>query len=270
MPRKRTNESALRRRFAVAMVEPEFGINLGYLARTMANFGISKLLIVSHKPLDLDNLSRARLFAAHGRWLIDKIEYVDSFEKLRRKFKLLIGTTAIEARRKSNLTRRSMTVEACASKLAERLREQKLRSCFVFGRDSTGLTNEELKKCDYCVTIKTGSGYNTLNVSHAAAILFYEFSKHLSKVDSGISSRHPRNRVESTQTSTRKERDRAIKLFERLGEDAEFQKFKAGLLRETLKRMFGRGDPTLRELYLLMGLASKASSKIRRLSRVSP
>ena len=120
------------------------------------------------------------------------------------------------------------------------------------------------------MTIKTGSEYNTLNVSHAAAIVFYEFSKHLSKVDSIFGMENRKKGEENTQTSSRKERERAIILFERLGEDAEYKKFKAGLLRETLKRMFNRGDPTLRELYLLMGLASKASSKIKRLSRVSP
>ncbi|MDA4111264.1 MAG: hypothetical protein OK439_01900 [Thaumarchaeota archaeon] len=269
MPRNRTKGSRLISHFAVAVVEPEFGLNVGYLARTMANFGLSKLFVVSQQPMDSENISRARLFAAHGRWLIDKIEYLDSFERLRRKYKLLIGTTAIEATRKSNLTRRTIAVDACAAKLAPRLNGGKVSCCFVFGRDSTGLTNDELKLCDYCLTIKTGSEYNTLNVSHAAAIFFYEFSKNLSKVDSILDHRPKRNQEGLIQTSTRNQRDRAIRLFERLGEDAEFKQYKRALLRETLKRMFGRGDPTLRELYLLMGLASKASSKIRRLSKVA-
>jgi tRNA/rRNA methyltransferase len=271
MSKPASKSNAWGTRFAVSVVEPEHGINLGYLARTAANFGIRDLIVVAPHPLDSEKLSDARLFAAHGRWLIDSMQYVRSFESLRKRFSLLIGTTAIEARRKSNLTRRSMSVESCALKFASRLQKSRTQDCFAFGRDSTGLTNDELKKCDYCVTIKTGSDYNTLNVSHAAAICFYEFSRQFSK-SRGISNRTLKLKTDSTRNrlSTRSEQERAIKLFEKLGEDAEIKSYKMGLLQETLKRMFGRGDPSLRELYILMGLAAKASTKIQRLSKVSP
>ena len=263
--RKLKPPPALGNNFSAAIVEPEHGINVGYLARAAANFGIAELFVVTPRPLSSPNLSDAKLFASHGRWLIDKMEYVESLEKLRPKFDLLIGTTAIEARRKSNLTRRAIRLETCAKKLATR-RER--HDCFVFGRDSTGLTNDELKLCDYCVTIKTGTEYNTLNVSHAAAIVFYEFSKQQAKfVPTGKS----RKKLPSSlnRPSTRNERDRAILLFKKLGEEAEFKNYKTGLLQETLKRMFARGEPSMRELYILMGLASKASSKLRRLSKSS-
>jgi tRNA/rRNA methyltransferase len=269
MSRKPKKTPELGARFAVAVVEPEHGINLGYLARTAANFGISNLIVVDPSPLDSEKLLDAKLFAAHGRPLVDGIQFESSFDSLRRKFSILIATTAIEARRKSNLTRRSMTVESCAVKLSSRAHKSGLKDCFIFGRDSTGLTNEELKKCDYCVTIKTGSSYNTLNISHAAAILFYEFSKQFSKSRSKGNLTSKIKEYSLNRTSSRLEQERVIKLFEKLGKDAEIKKYKQGLLQETLKRMFARGDPSLRELYVLMGLASKASSKIRRLSTVS-
>jgi len=44
----------------------------------------------------------------------------------------------------------------------------------VFGREGTGLTNAELDQCDATLTIPTSTAYQTLNVSHAAAIVFYE------------------------------------------------------------------------------------------------
>ncbi len=119
------------------------------------------------------------------------------------------------------------------------------------------MTNEELKSCDYNMTIRTSNEYNTLNVSHAAAIILFVFSKSLEK--------NP-TRTKKTTTSTRKERERAVMLFEELADVSEFQKFKSGLLKEAMTRLFDRGEPSLREIYLLMGLASKATSKIRRLS----
>ena len=265
--RKNAEGKAPLSRFAVGIVEPEFGINLGYLARTMANFGMQNLLVISSKKLDEENLSKARLFAAHGRWLIDRLQYVHSLEKLKRKYKMLIGTTAIEGRRKSNITRKTLGVEECAATVVSRLRPRS-NACFIFGRDTTGLTNEELKACDYTVTIRTHSNYNTLNVSHAAAIIFYIFTitQRLSSLNTGLRQSQPKWNG-SAALATRKERDRVVLLFQKLAEEAEFKEFKSKLLQETLQRMFNRGEPSLRELYLLMGLASKVTSKIKRLSK---
>ncbi|MDG6906863.1 MAG: RNA methyltransferase [Nitrososphaerota archaeon] len=244
----------------VAVVEPEFAANLGYIARVMANFGLNKLIVVSSKRLDTKWLEEARVFASHGKKLIDHIAIVHSVVALRRKFQLLIGTTAIEGTRKSNLTRKTLGVEECASKLAGRIAHHPGSSCIVFGRDTTGMTNEELRCCDYTLTIRASEEYNTLNVSHAAAIILFVFSR-------ALESKRSR---EKPVTSTRRERERAVILFEKLAEEAGFQNFKSGLLREAMTRLFDRADPSLREIYLMMGLASKSASKIRRLTSQQP
>lgn len=240
----------------IAVVEPEFGINLGYVARTMANFGMQKLIVVSPKKVDQERLDEARMFASHGKQLIDDIDYLPSMSALRKRFRLLIGSTAIQGTRKANLTRKTLDVEECALKLKERIASRPRSVCIVFGRDTTGMTNEELKCCDYTTTIRASESYNTLNVSHAAAIILFVFSRALEK---------KLNHSRKKSTSTRKERERAILLFEQLAIEAEFQKFKSGLLKEAMTRLFDRGDPSLREIYLMMGLASKATSKIKRL-----
>lgn len=248
-------------RFVVAIVEPEFGINLGYLARTAANFGMKDLIVISRIGLQKNELAQAELFSAHGRNLIERMNYLPSMNSLKQKYKTLIGTTAIEARRKSNLTRTNLSPEECSRRVFERL-DKKEGACFVFGRDTTGLTNEELRKCDYNLTIRTRSNYNTLNVSHAAAIVFYVFA------NQAVRSSPPQSRPGNggPAPSGRKERDRAIALLLRLAQDSDFKGYKQDLLRESLERLLNRANPSLREIYLLMGLASKSTGKIRRLS----
>jgi tRNA/rRNA methyltransferase len=254
---------------AVAIVEPEFGINLGYLARTTANFGLNKLIVISKKNLNKNQLDQASQYSAHGRELVDNLEYIPSLRDLKKKFRIVVGTTAIEAKRKSNITRRTFSPEECAQKVSINCVGQKKSICLVFGRDTTGLTNEELRECDYNITIRTRSSYNTLNLSHAAAIILYVFentwqnSKKNSEASKLVNEMGP-------ASSSRKERDRAVSLFLRLAEDSEFKGFKLNLLREALERVITRGDPSLREIYLLMGLASKAGGKIRRLSSQVP
>jgi TrmH family RNA methyltransferase len=47
----------------------------------------------------------------------------------------------------------------------------------VFGREGDGLTNHELELCDVVVSIPTHDSYPILNITHAAAIIFYELFK---------------------------------------------------------------------------------------------
>ncbi|HZW54651.1 MAG TPA: RNA methyltransferase [Nitrososphaerales archaeon] len=260
MPTERLDVE-LARFLALALVEPEYSMNVGYAARLAANFGLTKLYIVGgDKTRKLDK-SIAEKFASHGNHLISSSKTVKSLEHLREQFRFLVGTTAIQGRRKSNLTRKTLDVTECAKRVA-RLTDLdgSNQICLVMGRDTTGLTNEELRLCDFVLSIKTDSNYNTLNVSHAAAIILFEFAKAL---------KHERDVMSGERKSTvsyRKEKDLVIRLFAELALLSDFHGFKRGKLNEALSRLLSRSDPTLRELYLLMGLASKASSRIRLLS----
>lgn len=242
---------------SVAAVEPEFPINIGYLARAMANYGMQRLYIVSAHRLKKEESIVAGTFASHGSNIIEDVKYVRSVSKLKERYQLLIGTTAIVGKRKSNITRKALSPEECAKEISTG-KVTPDNMCFLFGRDTTGLTNQELEQCDYVISIRTGSEYNTLNISHAASLIFYIFSRH---------NLHVR---ENKKISTRRERERVIGLFEELAEISDFQKFKRGRLRETLNRLLNRSMPSLRELYLLMGLASKANGKIRSLKSNRP
>ena len=244
----------------VALVEPEFPLNIGYLARAMANFGIHRLLIVSRRVISRSDMEEATRFASHGAEIVKEIKYVQSLDALKQRFQLLIGTTAIRARRKSNVTRRTTDLEDSGKIISRYLSGQKnnLRNiCLVFGRDTTGLTNSELQTCDFNLTIKTGAEYNTLNISHAAAIVFYSLSHKMG--EKGIRGEEDHDQI---GRSTRRERERVVKLFKELAEVSDYQNFKHRKLEESLTRILGRSNPSLRELYLLMGLASKARTKI--------
>lgn len=246
--------------FSLALVEPEYPMNVGYVARTIANFGLTDLVIIGKIPdeFDIDVASR---FASHGGHVMEKMRRLKSIQELKKEFDILIGTTAIAGRRRSNITRKTIGITECANRVIEIASGRKnYHVCFVLGRDTTGLTNEELRQCDYAATIQTGSDYNTLNVSHAAAIFLFAFCERLrkgSKIQGTSSSRN----------DSRKEKERVIALFAELAELSEFQEFKREKLREAVARLLNKSDPSLREIYLLMGLASRASSKIKRLNQ---
>ncbi len=47
----------------------------------------------------------------------------------------------------------------------------------IFGREGNGLSNQEIALCDVIVSIPTHDNYPILNITHAAAIIFYEMFK---------------------------------------------------------------------------------------------
>jgi tRNA/rRNA methyltransferase len=253
---------------AVALVEPHFAQNVGYCARVMANFGASELYVVSGSQKQID-WQEATKFASHGEQVIRKIKHVKSFDSLRRRFSILVGTTAIRAVRKSNISRTTREYNAFVPELLRALKPttaggapQKMNDiCFVFGRDTTGLTNEELRQCDFAVTIETGTSYRTLNISHALAIVLYELHKFLKHSFSDAA------RVRHPLTSGQDVRQLVVKRFLELADLSDFQKYKREKLSESLRHLINRGNPSMRETYLLLGLASRACSTIKRLEK---
>lgn len=154
-------------KLTVILVEPENEENLGAIARVMKNFDCAELVLVNPK---CDPLSgRALMLAANAK---------DVLRKAKRKtlaclkgYNTVIGTTALLGK-PTNVRRAPLTPR----QLAEKLRGKSGKAAILIGRESSGLSNEELKKCDILVTIPSSESYPTLNISHALAIMLYELT----------------------------------------------------------------------------------------------
>lgn len=157
----------LPRGVSVTLVEPKGPVNVGHVARLVQNFGVEKLYLVEPKA----DLSVAAVYASHASTVLDRAIVTD-FDEVRRENELLVATTAVRARKKSNVGRRMAALDKLRGMLSS-----STTSSLVFGRDSTGLTNEEIRLCDATVTIDTGQEYRSLNVGHAAAIVLYLASR---------------------------------------------------------------------------------------------
>jgi TrmH family RNA methyltransferase len=227
--------------FSVALVEPMYEINVGHIARVMKNFGLEELLLINPKV----DLSKARKFASHGVDILDKAKET-SLDELRKNFDIVVGTTAIAAKRPTKILRKALTPE----NLVENLKDFSGDLCLLFGREATGLKNEELKLCDLVISIGTGTGYRTLNISHSVAITLYEISK---------------LRIEiHEEMASREDKERTIEYSVKLARICGFQEHKVPLLEEAMRKLLGKGRPSPRELYLMMGLLREAILALQR------
>jgi tRNA/rRNA methyltransferase len=221
-------------RLSVTLVGPEYPINVGYTARLVKNFGLSKLYLVAPRF----DMKVATVYAAHGADVLERAEVVD-LDELRKRHDLLVATTAVPATRRANVNRLSLPPE----EIADYVSTSKSTS-LVFGRDTTGLRNEELAKCDVVTTMTTGTRYKTLNVSHSVAILLYLLSK-------------PRARKEHVPDP--KLRGVFAKYAYELAIASGVQGYRADKLRRLAERISLRSHVNEEELTLLVFLLRRAT-----------
>ena len=131
----------------------------------------------------------------------------------------------------------------------------------VFGRERTGLENEELQLCHSAVCIPANPGYSSLNLAAAVQILCYEWRM-------GMLERQPA-RAESSPDPDELPAPHAQleSFFGHLGEfldEIDFHKGKdPATVTQRLRRLFLRATPDPRELRILRGILSDTQRLLR-------
>ena len=152
----------------VILVEPENPGNIGAIARVMKNFDCHELWMINPQtPID----EEARRRAVHAGDILDSATLFTSLKDAVDKVDLIVATTA-RLGRDYNVRRTALTPR----QLAESLSTDKGTVGLVFGRESSGLSNQELELANIVVSIPTSHKYASLNLSHAIAVVLYELS----------------------------------------------------------------------------------------------
>lgn len=150
----------------VVLVEPEGAINVGFVARACLNFGVKELYLVNPKA----DLVEARRYAANAVSFLEQAVVVDSISEAVKDVDLTVATSAI-GYSEGDHVRQAVSLRD----FIENMLRGDEKIALLFGRESTGLTREELKKADVLITIPASPVYPTLNLSHAVVVVLYEF-----------------------------------------------------------------------------------------------
>jgi tRNA/rRNA methyltransferase len=226
----------------IVLVEPEKAGNIGAVARSMKNFNLSDLCIVNSKtPLTLE----ARAFAMHGYDVLTRAKKVKTLKQGLRNLDLVVGTSSIVATSNSNLAR----VPVTPFELAQRVSAFKGNVGILFGRESSGLSNEEVEACDFIVTIPANRKYNVLNISSAASIIFYELFR------TSIARGGP-------MLASKAVKERLLLEFSRLVNRSGVQRHKRSLVQRSFRNIISRSFMTRREASLLLGVFRRTSAKL--------
>ena len=227
----------------IVLVNPEHDGNIGAVARSMLNFGITDLRVVGRSG---EWSEEARNRAKNAQGVLDSVKLVNSFTDATSDCSVVIGTSG----KREDGDKTAMRHFLLPEELPERLSGTEGRVAMVFGPEGKGLLNEELRMCDLLVTIPTWEGYPILNLSHAVSIICFSWYVNSDTVPpSGT-----RNRLLDPDL-----RDAFRFEVSRLVESMPAKDHKRRGIEETLVRVIMRGLPKDDEIHRLLGVISEAA-----------
>ncbi len=150
---------------AIVLVQPKRPENIGAAARSAANMGINRLIIVRREMPDVEIM--AKVATHHARHLIDNIFLFSTLAEALAPFHWIVGTSARQGRQRHSLVEPRKMMPDLLPKLTNN------EVALVFGPEDRGLTNDDLKLCNVVTTIPTAD-FSSLNLGQAVALLSYE------------------------------------------------------------------------------------------------
>lgn len=153
-------------RIRIVMVETTHPGNIGAAARAMKNMALDRLFLVKPRLFPHDEAT-ARASGADD--VLSAATVCESLADALKGCSLVFGASARSLR---SIPWPQVDGRGCAEVVMEQAGGTEV--ALVFGREHSGLSNEELELCNYLVHIPTNPDYSSLNVAAAIQVLAYE------------------------------------------------------------------------------------------------
>ncbi|NQY63216.1 MAG: tRNA (cytosine(32)/uridine(32)-2'-O)-methyltransferase TrmJ [Alteromonadaceae bacterium] len=215
--------------------------NIGSAARAMKTMGLSQLILVD--PKEMPN-GQAQAMAAGATDVLAGAKVVGTLEEAINDCGLVVGTSA----RSRTLPWPMLEPRGCGEKLIDEV--SNFPVALVFGRESSGLTNEELQLCHFHVQIPANPEYSSLNLAMAVQTLSYEV-----RTSYLIAQEKAKEKAADDEYPIVEETERLYQHFEdALLATGFIVPSHPGLVMTKLRRLFNRARPDVKEVKMLRGM----------------
>ncbi len=234
----------------IVMIETSHPGNIGACARAMKNMGLSQLYLV--KPIRFpDEEATARASGASD--VLEHASVCDSLAQALEGCGVVVGASA----RRRAITWPEFNPRECAAFVAPYSDDTEI--AIVFGRECSGLRNEELDCCSHLVHIPCNEVFSSLNVAAAVQVISYELRMQL--LQGNTANDEP---VLIDQPATSEELEGMYEQMQQaLVEIDFFDPDKPGKLMRRLRRLYNRTALERREVNILRGILSAAQRQAR-------
>jgi TrmH family RNA methyltransferase len=154
----------------VVLVEPTDPVNIGAVIRAMGNTGFVQLRLV--RPVEFTEWQIIGI-AHYTQHIFESIGYFDSLQAATADAQLVLCLTGRHHREKRDRLPLAEAVERVVDAA-----QANQRVAIVFGREDSGLNNEQLDACHAVSTIPTNPANPSLNLAQAALLVLYQVFLH--------------------------------------------------------------------------------------------
>ncbi len=232
-------------RFAVVLSRPSHPGNIGAAARAMKTMGFSDLVLVAPRHFPdpdatamaagaADLLQAARVYATLDAALADRV--------------LAVGFSA----RGRELSHSPESLREAAAAILEAAAGAPV--ALVFGNETSGLSNEELSRCQRLVSVPANPAYSSLNLAAAVQVACYEIAARAN----AFALAAPREGTHATRADI----EGFFSHLESAAIEAGFlDPARPGRFMERMRRLFARSGLEREEVSLLRGFLDAAHRK---------
>ncbi|MGC9422760.1 tRNA (cytosine(32)/uridine(32)-2'-O)-methyltransferase TrmJ [Vibrio sp.] len=233
----------------VVLVGTSHSGNIGSAARAMKVMGLSQLILVDPQ-CEID--AQAIALAAGASDIALNAKVTKTLSEAVEDCPLVVGSSA----RSRTLEWPMLTPRQCGEKFAIEGKNHSV--AVVFGRERTGLTNEELQRCHYHVCIPANPEYSSLNLAMAVQTICYEIRvAYLTQQQTQFS---PPSEVDYPR---HKELEMFYQHLETVLLTTDFISLQQpGQVMNKLRRLFSRARPESQEINILRGILTAVEKSL--------
>lgn len=164
-------------RIKIVLVEPSHPGNIGGAARAMKTMGMNRLVLVN--PGRYPD-PQADWRAAGAMDVLDSATVVDDLAAALEGSRFVVGTST----RMRSIPWPVISAKEIGRVLSEQPHDSEI--AILFGREDSGLSNEELQSCHVHMQIPSSEVYGSLNLAMAVQVVCYEIFQHQLHAVDGI------------------------------------------------------------------------------------
>jgi len=243
----------------IVLVNTHHPGNIGSAARAMKNMGLARMYLVS--PEDFPSFEASQRASSASDVLKDAV-VVDTLAQALHGCAFVCGTTA----RLRSVKWPQVDARECAEVLQAESEQHEV--ALVFGRERSGLFNDELELCQTLVNIPTAEAYSSLNLGQAVQVLSYEIlmasqkgkMPAMASSAAGIKDQPVKDPKDELATNDQLEGMYGHYL-EALTDMSFFGKRNPEHIMRKLRCLYGRARPTQREVQIMRGILSYAQGR---------
>jgi TrmH family RNA methyltransferase len=223
--------------------------NIGSAARAMKTMGFAALRLVAPARFPA---TEATVMAAGADDVLEDARLYPDVASAVADCGLIVGTTS----RSRHLPWRVVEPREAAREIAVASRDGDV--AILFGAERTGLSNDDIERCQLLLSIPTGSTYGSLNVAMAVQVVTYEVLLAVRDEGAAVAAR-------GVALASAKEMERFYGHLAEVMEEVDFRDRNGeGHLMARIRRLFNRAVMDQNEVNILRGILTAVQGRRRR------